>query len=97
VRGFRPSANALFRGMANEHGAQALGLILTGMGDDGVEGLESLRVAGGLTFAQGPATSVVFGMPREALERGAATEALELEEIAPRLVRHVQRARLDRP
>jgi two-component system, chemotaxis family, protein-glutamate methylesterase/glutaminase len=87
VRGFRPSGNTLLHSLAREYGPSAVGVILTGMGDDGVDGLQVVRQRGGATFAQGPASCVVFGMPREAIERGAAGETLELEEIAPALQR----------
>lgn len=89
VRGFRPSGTPLLHSLAREYGPCAAGLILTGMGDDGVEGLEALRARGGATFAQGPASSVVYGMPREAARRGAASATLELDELAPALVRLV--------
>ena len=81
VRGFRPSASVLFRALAAEHGAGAAGLVLTGMGDDGAAGLLAVRDAGGYTAAQGPATSVVHGMPGAALASGAARFSLEVEEV----------------
>lgn len=90
IKGFRPSGTALFRSLAREYGPSAAGVILTGMGDDGVEGLLDVRARGGATIAQGPGSSVVFGMPREAIERGAAEETLELDEIAPALLRLVR-------
>jgi two-component system chemotaxis response regulator CheB len=90
VRGFRPSGTTLLQALAREYGPAATGVILTGMGDDGADGLRSVREAGGGTIAQGQGSCVVFGMPREAIERGAAAETLELEEIAPALVRLVR-------
>jgi two-component system chemotaxis response regulator CheB len=63
------------------------GVLLTGMGADGVEGLHALRKAGGLTLAQDEASSVVYGMPRVALERGAAEVALPPRDLARTLVR----------
>jgi two-component system chemotaxis response regulator CheB len=87
--GFKPSGNALLASLAREYGGAAGGVILTGMGDDGVDGLEAVRRRGGATLAQGPATSVIFGMPRQAIERGVAAETLEIEEIGPALVRLV--------
>jgi len=86
VRGFKPSGTALLRSLAREYGAGAVGAVLTGMGDDGVDGLRALRDRGGATLAQGPATSVVYGMPREAAERGAAAEVLEVDDLAAALV-----------
>jgi two-component system chemotaxis response regulator CheB len=90
VDGFRPSATALFRSLARAYGDRAAGIVLTGMGKDGTNGLMELHQAGGFTAAQGPATSVVFGMPAAALSAGAASVALELPEIPPALMRLVQ-------
>jgi two-component system, chemotaxis family, protein-glutamate methylesterase/glutaminase len=87
VRGFRPAGTVLFRALAQEYGDGAAGLILSGMGDDGAEGLRELRDRGAWTAAQGPQSSVVYGMPRVAVERGAVGVTLELEEIAGALVR----------
>ena len=93
VRGFRPSGTALFQALAREFGPAATGVILTGMGDDGADGLKAVRERGGATIAQGQGSCVVFGMPKEAIERGAAAETLELDEIAPALLQHVRGAR----
>ncbi len=87
VRGFRPSGTVLFESLAAEFGARAAGLVLSGMGDDGVVGLSTLRARGGFAAAQGPESSVVHGMPGAALERGAAEVQVELEEIASLLSR----------
>lgn len=81
-KGLRPSANVLFASLARIYGPQALGIVLTGMGDDGVDGLEQLYQAKGLTVAQDEQSSVVYGMPGEAIRRRAAERALGLEEIA---------------
>ena len=78
VRGHRPSATHLFRSVASVYGAQGLGVILTGMGDDGADGLVELRRAGGWVMDQDEATSVVYGMPREAAARGGVSEVLPL-------------------
>jgi two-component system chemotaxis response regulator CheB len=78
----RPSIDVLFRSVAQAAGASATGVILTGMGDDGAEGLREMRDAGAHTIAQDEATSVVFGMPKEAIARGAAAEVLPLGRIA---------------
>jgi two-component system chemotaxis response regulator CheB len=93
VRGLRPSGTALLQSLAREYGPSAAGVILTGMGDDGADGLKAVRERGGATIAQGPGSSVVFGMPREAIDRGAAAETLELDEIAPALLRLVRGSR----
>jgi two-component system chemotaxis response regulator CheB len=87
VRGFRPSGTRLFESLAREYGAGAAGVILSGMGDDGADGLRAIRDRGGYTAAQGQASSVVFGMPRAAIDRGAASVTLELDDIAGALTR----------
>ncbi|WP_176062458.1 chemotaxis-specific protein-glutamate methyltransferase CheB [Anaeromyxobacter diazotrophicus] len=79
---FRPSVEPLFRSAARAYGRSACGVILTGMGHDGAEALKELRAAGGITLAQDEATSVVFGMPRAALEAGAVDRVLPLDAIA---------------
>jgi two-component system chemotaxis response regulator CheB len=81
VNGHRPSIDALFASTAAVAGSRAVGVILTGMGGDGVEGLAAMRRAGGRTLAQDEATCVVFGMPREAIARGAVDYVLPLPEI----------------
>ena len=78
----RPSVDVLFRSVAQAAGANATGVILTGMGDDGAAGLAEMKAAGALTIAQDEATSVVFGMPKEAIARGAASAVLPLPRIA---------------
>jgi two-component system chemotaxis response regulator CheB len=87
VGGFRPSGTVLLSSLARELGPAAAGLVLSGMGEDGAAGLAEIRARGGWTAAQGPGTSVVFGMPRAAIERGAAALTLELDDVAPALVR----------
>jgi two-component system chemotaxis response regulator CheB len=87
VRGFRPSGTTLFRSLAQSYGPAAAGLVLSGMGDDGADGLKLLRDRGAWTAAQGPQSSVVYGMPRMAAERGAAGAVLELDEIPQALVK----------
>ena len=87
VNGFRPSGTPLFASLAREYGPRSAGIVLSGMGDDGAEGLLALRRAGGFTAAQGPASSVVYGMPRAALESGAAAVSVELDDVPALLVR----------
>ena len=81
----RPSIDVLFESFAQELGAEGAGCLLTGMGRDGAAGLLAIRRAGGSTIAEDEATSVVFGMPREAILLGAAEQVLALDQIAPRL------------
>jgi two-component system chemotaxis response regulator CheB len=78
----RPSVDVLFESLAAEHGGRAVGVLLTGMGRDGAAGLLAMRRAGALTVAQDEATSVVYGMPREAALIGAASSVLPLDAIA---------------
>ena len=78
----RPSADVLFHSMAEQCGYAGIGVVLTGMGDDGAAGLLALRRRGGVTVAQDEATSAVYGMPRAARDNGGAARVLPLEEIA---------------
>jgi len=78
----RPSVDVLFRSVAQAVGANAVGVLMTGMGDDGAEGLLEMKHAGAATIAQDEATCVVFGMPRAAIDRGAVDEVLPLTRIA---------------
>lgn len=87
IHGFRPSADFLFNSVAQVFGASVIAVVLTGMGQDGVAGLRKVRDAGGRVFVQDEATSVVFGMPRAAIEAGLAGAVLPLPAIAPRLVK----------
>lgn len=80
--GFRPSASVMFESVAHAFGDAALGVVLTGMGRDGVDGLHAMRRAGGRVVAQDEATSVVFGMPGAAVREGAADHVLALPSIA---------------
>lgn len=88
VNRHRPSVDVLFRSVARSAGRNAMGVIMTGMGDDGARGLRELFDAGALTVAQDEASSVVFGMPREAIRLGAAGRVLGLEAIAPALIQY---------
>jgi two-component system chemotaxis response regulator CheB len=81
----RPSVDVLFESVALDCGAASVACLLTGMGSDGAAGLLAVRRAGGSTVAQDEATSVVYGMPREAVRLGAAEAVLPLGEIGPAL------------
>jgi len=87
----RPSVDVLFRSVAQAAGANAIGVIMTGMGDDGAAGLAEMRAAGAQTIAQDEATSVIFGMPKEAIARGAVEQILPLTEIPNAILRLTQR------
>ena len=78
----RPSVNVLFRSVAQAAGCNATGVLMTGMGDDGADGLLEMKQADAFTIAQDEASCVVFGMPREAILRGAAEEIIPLAKIA---------------
>ena len=82
VNRHKPSVDVLFKSVAHHAGRNALGVILTGMGDDGARGLLEMRQAGARTAAQNEASCVVFGMPREAIRLGAAVEVLPLDGVA---------------
>jgi len=86
----RPSVEVLFSSVAKYAGANALGVILTGMGKDGAQGLLEMRNAGAWTIAQDERTSVVFGMPKEAIALGAVCEVLPLERIAGAMVQRLR-------
>jgi two-component system chemotaxis response regulator CheB len=93
VKGLRPSASRLFSSVASAFGDDSIGIIMTGMGDDGVDGLVSLSKAGAHVIAQDEVSSVVFGMNKTAIERGIVDEVLSPEGIITRLTklhRHMQ-------
>ncbi len=85
VNHHKPSVDVLFRSVAQCAGRNAVGVVLTGMGDDGARGLLAMRQAGAQTIAQDEATSVVYGMPKAAFELGAVEEVLPLPQMAARL------------
>jgi two-component system, chemotaxis family, protein-glutamate methylesterase/glutaminase len=82
----RPSVDVLFRSAANSAGANAIGVIMTGMGDDGARGLQEMKQAGARTIAQDEATSIVFGMPKEAIARGCVDRVVPLQNIAKEIL-----------
>jgi len=82
VNGHRPSANVLFHSVAQEFGSNAIGVLMTGMGDDGAEGLGAIQAAGGMTIAQSPDTCIVDSMPRSAIERGFAGRVVSLSSLS---------------
>jgi two-component system chemotaxis response regulator CheB len=82
VNGHRPSADVLFQSVAQEFGANAIGVLMTGMGDDGAVGLGAIQSAGGLTIAQSLDTCIVESMPRSAIERGFASRVVSLPHLS---------------
>ncbi len=90
VNRHKPSVDVLFRSVAQSAGGNAIGVILTGMGDDGARGLLEMREAGAPTIAQDEASSVVWGMPGAAVKHGAADEVLALAAIAPAILERLR-------
>jgi two-component system, chemotaxis family, protein-glutamate methylesterase/glutaminase len=86
VNGHRPSADVLFHSAAQHFGLTAVGLLMTGMGEDGAEGLGALKAAGGMTIAQSEDTCVVSGMPRAAISKGYANKVIPLDGLPQFLV-----------
>jgi len=89
----RPSVDVLFASVADTAGAEAVGVILTGMGSDGAEGMKKMKVAGAHNIAQDEASCVVFGMPKEAIRAGAVNEVLPLRRIAAAALKAAARHR----
>jgi two-component system chemotaxis response regulator CheB len=85
VNGHRPSADVLLRGVAEEFNTHAVGVLMTGMGDDGAEGLGAVKKAGGMTIAQSEDSCVVYGMPKAAIERGYAIRVVALDVMSATL------------
>ncbi|MRR55503.1 MAG: chemotaxis response regulator protein-glutamate methylesterase [Deltaproteobacteria bacterium] len=83
----RPSVDVLFRSAARYAGKNAVGVIMTGMGDDGAKGMLEMKDAGAATIAQDEGTCVVFGMPKEAIKLGAVDRVLPLDDIAPMVIK----------
>jgi two-component system chemotaxis response regulator CheB len=90
VGSHRPSVTELFNSVAKSYGRQAVGVLLTGMGQDGAEGLKAMRQAGAYTIAQDEASCAIFGMPKVAIEMNAVDKVLSLEQIACQLLQLVQ-------
>ncbi|HUN61936.1 MAG TPA: chemotaxis response regulator protein-glutamate methylesterase [Candidatus Sulfotelmatobacter sp.] len=86
INGHRPSVDVLFHSVAQEFALTAVGILMTGMGDDGAEGLGAIKAAGGVTIAQSEDTCVVGGMPRAAITKGYATKVVPLDGMAAYLI-----------
>jgi len=82
VNGHRPSVDVLFRSVAEEFGSRSLAVLMTGMGDDGAQGMGEVKAAGGMTIAQSEDSCVVFGMPKAAIDRGYAVRVVGLDVLA---------------
>ena len=82
VNGHRPSVDVLFRSVAEEFGSKSIALLMTGMGDDGAQGMGEVKAAGGMTIAQSEDSCVVFGMPKAAIDRGYAVRVVGLDVLA---------------
>jgi two-component system chemotaxis response regulator CheB len=87
VNNCRPSVDVTMKSAARVFGRRAVGLLMTGMGRDGAEGMAAIKAAGGVTLAQDRASSVIWGMPRAAIEAGAADEVLALADLPARLTK----------
>jgi two-component system chemotaxis response regulator CheB len=79
VNGHRPSVDVLLKSVAEEFRSNAVGVLMTGMGDDGAEGLGAIKKEGGMTIAQSEESCVVYGMPKAAIERGYAIRVVGLD------------------
>ncbi|HEX2664188.1 MAG TPA: chemotaxis response regulator protein-glutamate methylesterase [Candidatus Acidoferrum sp.] len=88
VNGHRPSADVLFHSVAQEFSLMSVGVLMTGMGEDGAEGLGAIKAAGGMTIAQSEDTCVVSGMPRAAILKGYANKVIPLEGLGTFLANH---------
>ena len=88
INGHRPSVDVLFHSVAQDFGLTAVGILMTGMGEDGAEGLGAIRSAGGITIAQSEETCVVPGMPRAAISKGYASKILPLDGLSQFLISH---------
>ena len=95
VSGHRPSVDVLFHSVAQYAGANATAVILTGMGKDGADGMEAIDKQGGKTFAQGEQSCVVFGMPKEAIKRGAIHHIVELPQLGDKLLQYLASLKRD--
>lgn len=89
VRTFTPSVDELFTSGARAVGARALGVVLTGMGDDGLEGARAIAAAGGMLITESASSCVIYGMPRSVFEAGLGASSVHLDQIGRRIVEHV--------
>ncbi|MGH9676154.1 MAG: protein-glutamate methylesterase/protein-glutamine glutaminase [Candidatus Acidiferrum sp.] len=99
VNGHRPSVDVLFHSVAQQFGPTAVGVLMTGMGEDGAEGLGAIKAAGGMTIAQSEDTCVVSGMPRAAIVKGYANKVVPLDAMGAFLLKHYgnERSAVEKP
>lgn len=97
TRAYCPSITMLFQSIARFYGRTCIGVLLTGMGNDGAEGMKTIFDNSGLTIAQDESSSIIFGMPKEAIALGAAQYVLPLSDIAPFLLSQAFSPRIDQP
>ncbi|MFI5072946.1 MAG: CheB methylesterase domain-containing protein, partial [Terriglobales bacterium] len=90
ISGYRPCADVTMETAASWAGSMAVGIVLTGMGNDASRGAQAIRTAGGIVIAQDEATSVIFGMPAEAIKTGAVNQVLPLDQIFLVIDRHIR-------
>ncbi len=83
----KPSADVLFTSVAKNYGNRSLGLILTGMGSDGVKGMKAIKEKGGITLAQDKATSTIYGMPKVAIENGVVDKIMPITSLAEEILK----------
>ena len=88
----RPSVDVMFQSVSRTMGASAIGVLLTGMGSDGAQGMLAMRQSGAMTIAQDEESSAIFGMPREAIRRGGACRIVSLDHMAEAILKEVQQA-----
>jgi len=89
IWGVRPSADVLFFSVAECYGENAIGIVLTGMGKDGAQGLKAIREAGGKTIVQSPETALITGMPKAAIKTGFADHILPFDKISEFILRQL--------
>ncbi len=91
VSGHRPSVDVLLSSVAREYGNKAIGVIMTGMGKDGADGMSELKKKGGYVIAQDEGSSIIYGMNREVIKNGDADEVVPVQNIPNRIVRRIQK------
>jgi len=90
ISGYRPCADVAFESAAAYGGANVVGVVLTGMGNDGAKGVQALKAARGCVLAQDEASSVIFGMPAEAIRTGAVDQVVGIDQMYPAIEKHLE-------